>query len=123
MTSDSEIGKGAKGKKGTTRKTRGRPPRIVSGVDPLLNLAPVPSGETVKNVRRSLETPFNIAAVGVSLVDPDLDETRSVDMDAEHDLADPEARFKLEVRDILNELRDSVHRTNDRVEIQEEKIN
>ena len=123
MTSDSEVGKGAKGKKGATRKTRGRPPRNVSGVDSLLNLAPIPSGETVRNVRRSLEAPFNVAAVGVSLVDPDLDETRSVNMDAEHEVADPEARFKLEVRDILNELRDRVHRTNDRVEIQEEKSN
>ena len=88
-----------------------------------MNPAPRPSGETVQNVRRSLEAPFNVAAVGVSLVDHYLDKTGSVDMDLEHEIADPEARFKLEFRDILNELRDRVHRTNDRVEIQEEKIN
>ena len=41
-------------------------------------------------------------------------------MELEYEIADREVRFKLEVRDISNELRDRVHRTNDRVEIHEE---
>ena len=35
MTSDSEVGKGAKGKRGVGRKTGGRPPRDISGVAPI----------------------------------------------------------------------------------------
>ena len=126
MTSDSEtamVAKTAKGKKGgTTRKDRGKPRRDLDGSILLPEQMTGPSGETTRNVRRSLEAPFNIASIGVSLVNQEMDDARSVDMDLGREVADLEARFKLEVRDILNELRDRSHRKNDRVAAQERRL-
>ena len=43
-------------------------------------------------------------------------------MEVERDTVNPDARFKMEVRDILKELRERAHRLNDRVEVQERRL-
>ena len=104
MHSDSEADEDAKAKKGrqgTTRKPRTRQRRDLDGSLLLPERVPGPTVETTRNVRRSLEAPFNIAAVGVSLVNQERDDERSVDMDLEQEIVDPESRFKIEVRDIV----------------------
>ena len=112
MPSDSEVEKSAKAMAATGPGRKILPPEQVTE----------PLGETARNVRRSLEAPFNIAAIGVSLVNQESDDARSVDMEIEAETVDPDARFKIVVRDILNELRDRTHPIKDRVTVQERRL-